>query len=94
LIKAVFSRGIPRGERVTESRVSKGERGTWQRRCWEHLVRDERDYERYVECIHFKPVNHETRKRHPFASDAWVLLPEHMYCTWTLPRASSDFSLR
>jgi putative transposase len=37
---------------------------------------------------------HETRRRHPFAIDAWVLLPEHMHCIWTLPRDSSDFSMR
>ncbi len=37
---------------------------------------------------------HETRVRHPFTIDAWVLLPEHMHCIWTLPRESSDFSMR
>jgi DNA-damage-inducible protein J len=37
---------------------------------------------------------HEKRISHPFTIDAWHLLPEHMYCTWTLPRESSDFSMR
>ena len=39
LIKAGFSRRIPTGERRSESRVKRGERGIWQRRYWEHLIR-------------------------------------------------------
>jgi putative transposase len=27
-----------------------------------------------------------TRVRHPFHIDAWVVLPEHMHCVWTLPK--------
>ena len=26
-----------------------------------------------------------TRARHPFHIDAWVVLPDHMHCLWTLP---------
>jgi putative transposase len=58
LIKAGFSRGLPRGERVSSSRSTKGERGIWQRRYWEHTLRDERDFERHVDYIHFNPVKH------------------------------------
>jgi hypothetical protein len=47
LIKAGFSRVIPHGEWLTESRVLKRERGIRQRRYWEHLIRDERYYDRY-----------------------------------------------
>jgi len=36
----------------------------------------------------------EARKRYPFTIDAWVLLPEHMHCIWTLPTESADFSIR
>ena len=42
LMKSWSSRHIPPGERRRASRVDKGERGIWQRRYWEHLVRDER----------------------------------------------------
>lgn len=42
LIKSTFSRSLPFGERVSASRVSKGERGVWQRRYWEHTIRDEK----------------------------------------------------
>jgi putative transposase len=58
LIKAGFSRRISHGERITVSRASKGERRIRQRRYWEHLIRDERDYERHVDYIHFNPVKH------------------------------------
>lgn len=58
LIKTGFSRQIPIGERRNKSRVSKGERGIWQRRFWEHLIRDDADYERHVNYIHYNPVKH------------------------------------
>ena len=35
-----------------------------------------------------------TRRNHPFHIDAWVLLPEHMHCIWTLPQGDTDFSQR
>jgi putative transposase len=31
----------------------------WQRRFWEHTIRDEKDFERHVDYIHFNPVKHE-----------------------------------
>jgi putative transposase len=39
LVKAGFSRHLPKGERLSASRAKKGERGIWQRRYWEHLLR-------------------------------------------------------
>ena len=35
-----------------------------------------------------------TRRRWPFAVDAWVLLPDHLHCLWTLPDTDADFSKR
>lgn len=58
LIKTCFSRGLPAGEPCTPSREAKGERGIWQRRYWEHTIRDELDYQRHVDYIHFNPVKH------------------------------------
>ena len=58
LIKAFFSRGIEAGEQISASRERKGERGIWQRRYWEHTLRDERDFERRCDYIHFNPVKH------------------------------------
>ena len=58
LIKSGFSRQIPKTENIRESRTSKRERGIWQRRYWEHLIRDETDFERHVDYIHYNPVKH------------------------------------
>lgn len=58
LIKAGFSRVLPPVEERSKSRVKRGERGIWQRRYWEHLIRDERDFERHVDYIHWNPVKH------------------------------------
>ena len=35
-----------------------------------------------------------TRAERPFAIDAWVVLPDHMHCVWTLPEGDADFSVR
>ena len=58
LIKAGFSRNVTRGEWVRASRLSKGERGVWQRRFWEHLITDEDDLARHVDYVHINPVKH------------------------------------
>ena len=58
LFKSWFSRHVPEGEQKSSSRIGKGERGIWQRRYWEHMVRDERDFCRCVDYIHFNPVKH------------------------------------
>ena len=63
LIKAGFSREIPSTERRSKSRKKRGERGLWQRRYWEHLIRDDRDYERHVDYIHWNPAKHGWVKR-------------------------------
>ena len=36
----------------------------------------------------------DTQKKHPFTIDAWVLLPNHLHCMWTLPAYDNDFSKR
>jgi putative transposase len=58
LIKGNFSRTLAQVERRSESRRSRGERGIWQRRFWEHRIRDETDYARHVDYIHWNPVKH------------------------------------
>jgi putative transposase len=35
-----------------------------------------------------------TRAKRPFGIDAWVVLPDHMHCVWTLPERDSDYSMR
>lgn len=57
-IKSHFARAIPATERLSPRRQKKGERGIWQRRFWEHVIRDERDFERHADYIHYNPVKH------------------------------------
>jgi len=58
LIKAGFSRRLPPGETRTPSRRRRGERGIWQRRFWEHLIRNEADYQAHLDYLHYNPVKH------------------------------------
>ncbi|WJR81658.1 transposase [Bradyrhizobium sp. NP1] len=57
LIKSGFSRGVDAKPR-SQSKVSKREKGIWQRRYWAHAIRDQADLERHVGYIHFNPVKH------------------------------------
>ena len=66
-IKAKFSdqwlaAGLPEAN-VTDSQRKRGERGIWQPRFWEHMVRDEDDLERCVDYIHWNPRKHELVQR-------------------------------
>jgi len=47
---------------VCDSRLAKRERGIWQRRFWEHTIRDEADYQRHLDYIHYNPVKHDWSK--------------------------------
>jgi putative transposase len=58
LIKLVFSRGLPPSEKRTALNRSRRERGIWQRRYWEHLIRDEADLRAHLDYLHFNPVKH------------------------------------
>ena len=57
VIKRKFSSGLVSGE-LNHSKIQKREKGIWQRRFWEHQIRDEKDYEKYFHYIHYNPVKH------------------------------------
>jgi putative transposase len=40
------------------SRHRQGESGVWQRRFWEHVIRDADDYEHHFNYLHYNPVKH------------------------------------
>ena len=42
----------------TQSAVAKRETGVWQRRFWEHRIKDEKDYSAHCDYIHYNPVKH------------------------------------
>ena len=48
LIKTGFTKSVGRADPRSPSKVTKGEAGLWQRRFWEHLIRDAEDHNRHV----------------------------------------------
>ena len=83
LIKSRFSAAIPPSERRSESRLRKGERGIWQRRYWEHLIRDEADRVRHLDYIHYNPVKHG----HVARAGDW---PHSSFARWVERGAYAD----
>lgn len=89
LIKSGFSRRTAGGESISRSRRRKGERGVWQRRFWEHEIREEQDLARHVDYVHFNPVKHglvEVASRWPWSSIHHEIRRGHL----TPDRASAD----
>jgi putative transposase len=61
LIKEGFTRGYLKTHehpQRSESRRAKGEQGIWQRRFWEHAIRDDADFAAHLDYIHINPVKH------------------------------------
>ena len=61
LIKEAFTRGYCKsygpGERTEAARM-RGEQPVWQRRFWEHTIRDDRDFADHIDYIHLNPIEH------------------------------------
>lgn len=46
----------------------------------------------YIEV--FRMAVRQVKAKRPFHIDAWVVLPDHLYCIWTLPPGDTDYSGR
>jgi putative transposase len=61
-IKRLFTKSyleqIGPGDIRSESRVRRGEAAIWQRRFWEHTIRDQTDLNHHLDYIHYNPVKH------------------------------------
>jgi putative transposase len=57
-IKIAFAKAMPKTECLSAVRAARGERGIWQRRFWEHTIRDEQNYRAHVDYVHINPVKH------------------------------------
>jgi putative transposase len=57
-IKIAFAKSLPVREPRSAAMIRRGERGIWQRRYWEHTIRDNRDFALHFDYIHFNPVKH------------------------------------
>ena len=75
LIKIRFSKSLPQTEWRSATRVRRGERGIWQRRYWEHMIRNEHDYGKHVDYIHYNPVKHGYTQ----CAAAWPYSTIHRY---------------
>ena len=61
LIKEAFTKPFarsPQHSAPSASRRSKGEQAVWQRRFWEHVIRNDDDYAAHIDYIHYNPVRH------------------------------------
>jgi putative transposase len=61
IIKRTFTQCISEKVRMAHPTVSRSKRregAVWQRRFWEHQIRDERDYRMHCDYIHYNPVKH------------------------------------
>jgi len=56
-IKSRFTRSLVK-QGVSLIKNKKGEYNLWQKRYWEHTIRDERDLQNHIDYIHFNPVKH------------------------------------
>jgi putative transposase len=57
-IKTLFSKRVAATEPRSANAPMRGERGIWQRRYWEHTIRDDRDFAAHMDYVHFNPVKH------------------------------------
>jgi len=76
LMKGRFSHSLPRTEFRSDIRQRRKERGIWQRRYWEHLIRDDQDYAFHMDYIHINPVKHHlvTQVRDwPYSTFHWLV---------------------
>ena len=56
-IKSLFTKAL-KGQMANVARNRRGEHDLWQRRYWEHTVRNEEDLRRHIDYLHFNPVKH------------------------------------
>jgi putative transposase len=94
LIKTSFSKSLPNTEYRSAVRVARGERGIWQRRYWEHLIRDEADFRAHVDYVHVNPLKHGL----VCSVGDWPYSTFHRYVEqgiypsdWASPKAAIDY---
>lgn len=61
LIKKEFTKKLKGRLKTPEpsrSRISRREATVWQRRFWEHMIRDGSDFRNHMDYIHYNPVKH------------------------------------
>ena len=77
VIKSGFSRHFTADLRRSASKIRRREKGIWQRRYWEHQIRDAIDLQRHIDYIHYNPVKHG----HAEQVRNWQFSSFHRYVT-------------
>ena len=60
-IKYNFSVNIPQDficKDISNSAIKRGEKGIWQRRYYDHIIRNEEDLNKHIDYIHFNSMKH------------------------------------
>ena len=74
LIKTGFTQGII-NKKIDLVKNNRGEYNLWQKRYWEHRIRDENDLQKHVDYIHYNPVKHG----YVLAAKDWPYSSMHRY---------------
>ncbi|MFC4669275.1 transposase [Seohaeicola nanhaiensis] len=93
-IKARFSHAIGEERRRSSSKLAKRELGVWQRRYWEHLIRDDADYRAHVAYCWGNPVKHGYVARAvdwPFSSIHRDIRAGRVEAEWSGSMPEGDF---
>ena len=56
--KYTFSHSIQQSNNIRSSMLKQREKGIWQRRFYDHVIRDEKDLYRHLDYIHYNPMKH------------------------------------
>ena len=56
--KSNFSKNLPQNLNQTETQLKRREKGIWQRKYYDHIIRDENDFNKHLDYIHFNPMKH------------------------------------
>ena len=96
LNKTAFAKSLAPDESLSARRQKKHERGIWQRRFWEHCIRDQNDFDAHLDYIHYNPVKHGAVKRvadWPYSSFHKFVKAGFYPLEWAAPIAIQEWEL-
>ena len=56
--KSNFSRLLPKNKNQTQKQLLRREKGIWQRKYYDHIIRDDKDFNKHLDYIHYNSVKH------------------------------------
>jgi putative transposase len=96
LIKSHFSAGLSTPNPRRPSQQRKNEKGIWQRRFYDHLIRDEDELAALIDYVHFNPVKHGRVDRPadwPYSSIHRFIERGELNADWGTDGLQRDFDL-